>query len=307
MVAKRRRLAERRKVIGYTQEALAEQLGIERSTVVRWERGETEPQPWVRPLLANALQVSLADVHDLLCADSCDGGRHHPRHFVPLQPVGESAASNVEDLASRIVRAATVRDGATRQNPLLMLVGGFAGSGKTEFGQRLSATTGWTLLDKDSLTRPLSESFLCSLSADANDRHTSTYWRYVRPLEYRSLLEAAIGNLAQGNSTILTAPFLLELPEMSWMGRVTGRCVSMATDLATVWVDADLESMYTYLAARDAARDTWKLSNWDDYVASIDLGTRPCSSHILVDNRRQAAVDLSDQVQRLAGLASNAQ
>ena len=39
--AKRRRLAQRRKALGLTQEGLAEQLGVERSTVVRWERGET--------------------------------------------------------------------------------------------------------------------------------------------------------------------------------------------------------------------------------------------------------------------------
>lgn len=42
-VTKRDWLAQRRKALGLTQDALAGLLGVERSTVVRWERGETEP------------------------------------------------------------------------------------------------------------------------------------------------------------------------------------------------------------------------------------------------------------------------
>ena len=64
MAAKRRALAERRKAVGHTQEQLAELLGVERSTVVRWEAGETQPQPWCRPRLAEALAVSVDALHN---------------------------------------------------------------------------------------------------------------------------------------------------------------------------------------------------------------------------------------------------
>lgn len=67
MTAKRRALLERRKVVGYTQE----KLGVERSTVQRWETGETCPQPWCGPKLAKALMIK----------ETCRNGGHNiPRY-----------------------------------------------------------------------------------------------------------------------------------------------------------------------------------------------------------------------------------
>jgi transcriptional regulator with XRE-family HTH domain len=62
----RRGLAQRRKDVGLSQERLAEVLGVDRSTVVRWERAETSPQPWHRPRLADALGISVEELADLL-------------------------------------------------------------------------------------------------------------------------------------------------------------------------------------------------------------------------------------------------
>jgi len=66
MAVKRLRLAARRKATGHSQEQLAEHLRVERSTVARWEAGETVPQPWFRPRIARALRVSLDDLDELL-------------------------------------------------------------------------------------------------------------------------------------------------------------------------------------------------------------------------------------------------
>ena len=69
MAPRRQRLAQRRKAVGFTQEVLAERLGVERSTVVRWvrwEAGDTEPSPWRRPKIAYLLQVSLNHLEGLL-------------------------------------------------------------------------------------------------------------------------------------------------------------------------------------------------------------------------------------------------
>ena len=66
MALKRSRFAQRRKAVGHSQESLAEKLGVDRTTVVRWERAESEPQPWIRPGLGDALQVSPDELTSLL-------------------------------------------------------------------------------------------------------------------------------------------------------------------------------------------------------------------------------------------------
>jgi transcriptional regulator with XRE-family HTH domain len=66
MAMRRQRFALRRKAVGLSQEQLAERLGVDRSTVARWESGETLPQPWLRPRIARALQVSADQLDDLL-------------------------------------------------------------------------------------------------------------------------------------------------------------------------------------------------------------------------------------------------
>ncbi|MGH3823158.1 MAG: helix-turn-helix domain-containing protein, partial [Pseudonocardiaceae bacterium] len=66
MSVKRRALAERRQVVGYSQETLARVVGVDPVTVGRWERGETSPQPWCRPKLADALSVSFDELDTML-------------------------------------------------------------------------------------------------------------------------------------------------------------------------------------------------------------------------------------------------
>ncbi|MEO3849555.1 helix-turn-helix transcriptional regulator [Streptomyces sp. B8F3] len=66
MTVKRIRLAQRRKACGYTQESFADHLGVERSTVGRWESADTEPQPWLRPRMARALNLADDDLQALL-------------------------------------------------------------------------------------------------------------------------------------------------------------------------------------------------------------------------------------------------
>ncbi|MFF5130100.1 helix-turn-helix domain-containing protein [Streptomyces syringium] len=59
-------LAERRKALGYSQESLAQLLGVDRTTIGRWEGGKHEIQAALRRSYAGALQINLAELDALL-------------------------------------------------------------------------------------------------------------------------------------------------------------------------------------------------------------------------------------------------
>ncbi|APU21303.1 putative transcriptional regulator [Actinoalloteichus sp. GBA129-24] len=68
-MSRRQAFSQRRKILGYSQESFAVRVGVEFSTVGRWERGELTPQPWRRPRIANALQVPLEELEQLLALE----------------------------------------------------------------------------------------------------------------------------------------------------------------------------------------------------------------------------------------------
>lgn len=80
---KRERLAERRKAMGLSQERLAQAVGVDTSTVARWERGETEPQAIHRPRLAEALKVTVEAIGELLTGVGPSTRRAAPAYLAP--------------------------------------------------------------------------------------------------------------------------------------------------------------------------------------------------------------------------------
>ena len=107
MTRKRHRFAQRRRACGYSQEEFAEAVGVERTTVARWETTETEPQPWHRRRIAKVLQVSIKELADLL-ADFVDA--EHDRQVSPDDAIGSPSDEGAADLRERLLNAAAVDD-----------------------------------------------------------------------------------------------------------------------------------------------------------------------------------------------------
>jgi predicted kinase len=182
---------------------------------------------------------------------------------------GHSNGAEPDDLETCVLNA--YQQQRRTSGPLcVVLVGGFAGSGKREFARFLSSVTGWTILDKHTITHVLAEHLLLAHGKDPNDRHSAFYIEQVRPLEYRCLIDAMTENLRCRVSTVVTAPFVRKFADVDWVERVRNRCAAYGARFSVVWLTCDEESMRDYIVFRGAARDSWKISNWQDYLDTID-------------------------------------
>ncbi|MFI2662082.1 AAA family ATPase [Micromonospora carbonacea] len=170
------------------------------------------------------------------------------------------------------------------QRPRVVLVGGYPGSGKTELGRILARETGWPMLDKDTLTRPVVEAALEILGQSPHDRESEAYLSRIRPREYEALQDATNENLQCGNSVIVTAPFIREFNDPAWMARTRATYEAANASVTVVWVYCDPDSMLTYVRRRGAARDAVKLADWPGYLSGINTDFRPPGAHVVIDN-----------------------
>lgn len=182
--------------------------------------------------------------------------------------------------------------------PQALVIGGFPGSGKTELGRILARLTGWPMLDKDTLTRPVVEAALEILGRSPHDRESADYLTRIRPREYEALMSAALENLECGNSAILTAPFITEYRDPAWITRTKALLEATGAQVAFAWIYCDAESMHTYVRQRGAARDATKLADWPAWLTQIDVDFTPDFPYHRLNNSA-AATPLQDQARDL--------
>ena len=103
MAVGREGLAARRKELGYSQEAFAEMLRVDRSTVARWERGDCEPQPYLRPKIISTLRLAPEALAALLAPKASTAAHsvasnHKVRGYDPDLRTGEFDDMNRREL-----------------------------------------------------------------------------------------------------------------------------------------------------------------------------------------------------------------
>ena len=163
----------------------------------------------------------------------------------------------------------------------LILVGGQAGTGKTHVAHALIARlSGYCLVDKDTCSRAFTDRLLEILphtdlpdartANGAHSRESTAYLRYIRDVEYETVLEVAFDNLNAGLNVLAVAPFARELTDEAWLSALEDRLADLDARLAIVWIYCEPALAKARIEQRDAVRDRYKLAHWRDYLAATD-------------------------------------
>ena len=108
-------------------------LQIERSTVVRWEAGATQPLPWIWPKLARALEVRAGQLAELLGA-SAPGDPDRRESAAPVPRQLPAAMTGFTGRAAELATLTGMLEQAEAGAPgtvVISAIGGTAGVGKT--------------------------------------------------------------------------------------------------------------------------------------------------------------------------------
>ncbi|MCT6735440.1 GntR family transcriptional regulator [Rhodococcus qingshengii] len=235
----------------------------------------------------------------LALRNDIDAGVYQPGDLLPsgrsLAEQWEVSRSTVMQAFAQLVAAGLIESvhgsGHTvalnqpgSRRPHVLLIGGYAGSGKSELGRILARLTHWPIIDKDTITRPVVEAALETLDRSYDDRESEDYVQIIRPREYEALASTIDENIACGTSVIATAPFVHEFSDPHWAARTLSHYNAQRAEVHVLWVRCSTETMQLYLRRRGAGRDGWKLSNWNSYIADVDTNFTPVLDHTVIVN-----------------------
>jgi transcriptional regulator with XRE-family HTH domain len=88
---RRQRLIDARKRAGKNQEDVASLVGVDRTTIGKWERDESTPHPNQRPVYAEALGITLSELAAMLSSMSTPDGSDTPEWLSTYLGMEQSA------------------------------------------------------------------------------------------------------------------------------------------------------------------------------------------------------------------------
>ncbi len=152
----------------------------------------------------------------------------------------------------------------------LILVTSPPASGKTYISKQLAkALKHVVYLDKDTLI-VLSHQIFKLGNADVN-RSSDFFEEHIRNFEYDAILALAMEALDYDDIVLINAPFTLEIRDTQFVDQLKQKLVAKNARLTVVWVMTDVDVVKKRMVQRNSDRDTWKLENWDEYIASVDF------------------------------------
>ena len=148
----------------------------------------------------------------------------------------------------------------------LILVTSPPGCGKTYVSKQLAkALKHVVYLDKDTLI-PLSKQIFAAAGEEYN-RSSPFFEEYIRDYEYETIVDLALEALEYDDIVLINAPFREEIRDETYIQNLKNRLKEKNASLVVIWVETTIEVSKQRMIARNSDRDTWKLANWDEYIA----------------------------------------
>ncbi len=154
----------------------------------------------------------------------------------------------------------------------MILVTSPPASGKTFVSKQLAKKLhNVVYLDKDALI-PLS-SQIFKVAGEEYNRSSAFFEENIRNYEYIAILDIAFEALEYADLVLINAPFTREVRDNEYIKNLKEKLAYHGAELILIWVETDIEISRQRMIARNSPRDTWKLANWEEYVASRNYST----------------------------------
>lgn len=182
----------------------------------------------------------------------------------------------------------------------MILVTSPPASGKTFVSQQLAKKLPHIVyLDKDALL-PLSARIF-HVAGEENNRSSDFFEENIRNYEYEAILNIGFEALAYEDLVLINAPFTREVRDNEYIKNLKEKLANQGAELVLIWVVTDIEVTRKRMIARNSPRDTWKLANWDEYVASRNYSTPdlPALSDCLVKFYNSTTEEFNESMERI--------
>ena len=135
-------------------------------------------------------------------------------------------------------------------------------------------------LDKDTLI-VLSKQIFKVANQEYN-RSSDFFEKNIRDYEYYAILDIAYEALEYADNVLINAPFTREIRDPEYIKNLRAKLKEKDANLVIVWVDTSPEVCHQRMLERNSSRDTWKLQNWDKYIAGCNFNKPEGIGDILV-------------------------
>lgn len=124
-------------------------------------------------------------------------------------------------------------------------------------------------LDKDTLITLSKQIFV--VAGQPYNRSSDFFEENIRNYEYDCIVALALEALEYEDMVLINAPFTREVRNLDYINDLKAKLAKKNASLVTIWVETSPEVVHQRMAARNSDRDTWKLANWDEYIASCNF------------------------------------